>query len=91
MPPSPVVADVDNLLKPVLDSLKGVAWMDDTQVCEVLCRRLPARNQLLRIKIWQIPGPVFGTQLNALAALGNPSTAKRPSITLGKDHVSPQT
>jgi Holliday junction resolvase RusA-like endonuclease len=90
MPPSPVVADVDNLLKPVLDALKGVAWVDDMQVYEVMCRRLPARKQLLLVKIWQIPGPVFGVHLNALAALGDPSTAKRPSVTLGNDDVSSQ-
>ena len=87
MPPSPIVADVDNLLKPVLDALKGVAWVDDTQVNEVMCRRISARKQLIRVKIWQIPGPVFGAHLNALAALGDPSTATRPSVTLREDDV----
>jgi hypothetical protein len=65
-PPRHVVADVDNLLKPVLDALKGVAWVDDTQVCELLCRRVPARAGLLHIKIWQVPGPVFAAHLAAL-------------------------
>jgi Holliday junction resolvase RusA-like endonuclease len=77
-PPSHVVADVDNLLKPVLDALKGVAWMDDTQVCELLCRRIPARASCLRVKIWQVPGPVLASHLNALAQAGHPATAKRP-------------
>jgi Endodeoxyribonuclease RusA len=53
MPPSSVIADVDNLLKPVLDALKGVAWIDDTQVCELLARRVPGRGRRLHVKIWQ--------------------------------------
>ena len=78
IPPRHIVADVDNLLKPVLDSLKGIAWMDDTQVCELLVRRIPARHRRLNIKIWQIPGPTVALHLNALAEAGHPATAKRP-------------
>jgi hypothetical protein len=70
MPPSFVVADVDNLLKPALDALKGIAWMDDTQVCELLIRRVPGRKRQLHIKIWQIPGPEVAAHLNALAEAG---------------------
>jgi len=70
MPPRYVIADVDNLLKPALDALKGVAWMDDTQVCELLVRRIWGRKRQLHIKIWQIPGPVFFSHLNALAEVG---------------------
>jgi Holliday junction resolvase RusA-like endonuclease len=81
MPPSPVVADVDNLLKPILDALKGVAWVDDTQVCEVLCRRIPARGRHLRVKIWQIPQPVLVSLLNAFAPSGHPATKTRPDVT----------
>jgi hypothetical protein len=79
MPPSCVIADVDNLLKPVLDSLKGVAWIDDTQVCELLVRRIPGRHRRLHIKIWQIPGPTLNTYLNALAE----SRLIEPSIFTG--------
>ncbi len=70
MPPSSVITDVDNLLKPVLNALKGVAWMDDAQVCELLARRVPGRGRRLHVKIWQIPGPVLATHLNALAEVG---------------------
>lgn len=31
--------DIDNSLKSVFDSLTGVAWIDDSQVCEVHARR----------------------------------------------------
>jgi hypothetical protein len=85
MPPRHVAADVDNLLKPVLDALKGVAWMDDTQVCELLVRRVPSRRRQLRIKIWQVPGPVFATHLNALAEMGHPTLAKRPAAPTGDE------
>ena len=57
MQPSSVVADVDNLLKPVLDALSGVAWVNDTQVCEMLVRRSHGRKRNLTIRIWQIPRP----------------------------------
>ena len=55
MPPASVVCDVDNLLKPVLDALSGVAWVNDTQVYECLIRRITARGRNLRIRIWSIP------------------------------------
>jgi Holliday junction resolvase RusA-like endonuclease len=65
--PSSVIADVDNLLKPVLDSLKGVAWVDDTQVCELLVRRTVGRKAQLRIKIWHMPGAELRGHINVLA------------------------
>jgi hypothetical protein len=70
MSPSSAVADVDNLLKPVLDSLKGVAWMDDTQVCELLVRRIPSRKRCMHVKIWHMPGRTLLNHLNALAEAG---------------------
>lgn len=33
------VADVDNMAKPILDALKGVVWIDDKQVCDLVTRR----------------------------------------------------
>ena len=57
MSPSSSVCDVDNLLKPVLDALNGIAWVDDTQVCECLIRRSHGRGRKLTIRIWQIPQP----------------------------------
>ena len=41
MATKPTVTETDELLKPVLDALRGVAWKDEAQVYEVLCRRLP--------------------------------------------------
>jgi hypothetical protein len=64
------IADVDNLLKPAIDALKGLAWMDNTQVCELLVRRIPSRQRRLVMKIWQIPGPVALNHLNALTQAG---------------------
>lgn len=34
-------ADVDNIAKPILDSLKGVLYTDDDQVTDLICRRRP--------------------------------------------------
>jgi hypothetical protein len=70
MPPAVAVADVDNLLKPVLDAMKGIAWMDDTQVCELVARRFPSRQRRITVKIWHMPGPVMLTHLNALSDAG---------------------
>ena len=33
------LADVDNMAKPVLDALKGVVWVDDKQVRDLVTRR----------------------------------------------------
>ena len=35
----PVELDVDNLAKPVVDALKGLIFLDDRQVTELLCRK----------------------------------------------------
>src|SRR5947207_480426 len=32
-------ADVDNIPKPILDALKGVVYVDDRQVTDLVCRR----------------------------------------------------
>ena len=47
--------DVDNLAKPILDGLKGVVFVDDAQVTELVCRKVnltqeinvPVRSQIL--------------------------------------------
>jgi hypothetical protein len=70
MPPRSVVADVDNLLKPILDALKGIAWMDDVQVTELTARRIPSRRRRLKIKIWQMPGPIIEKFWDALNQAG---------------------
>lgn len=34
-----VTPDLDNLIKAVLDGMNRVAWMDDAQIVEMLCRK----------------------------------------------------
>jgi hypothetical protein len=34
-----VSMDIDNLPKPISDALKGLVYLDDEQVTEVLCRK----------------------------------------------------
>jgi Holliday junction resolvase RusA-like endonuclease len=81
MPLANVIADVENLLKPVLDALKGVAWVDDAQVNELLVRRVPAPRRRLRVKVWQIPGPVIAAHSLILTKAG---------LRSGRAHVGPQ-
>ena len=38
-PRSRNVPDVDNAAKPILDSLKGVAYADDVEVSDIICRK----------------------------------------------------
>lgn len=37
-------ADVDNLVKPIVDAIKGLAYVDDGQVTDLLIRRRPLRG-----------------------------------------------
>lgn len=48
--------DVDNPIKVTLDSLKGVAWKDDSQVIAVAAIRFPAQSKVGRaeVKIWGV-------------------------------------
>src|SRR5687768_16369045 len=34
-------ADVDNIIKPILDAIKGVVYLDDRQISDVVSRRRP--------------------------------------------------
>jgi hypothetical protein len=36
--------DVDNLPKPILDALKGLVYVDDTQITDVVCRKRDLRR-----------------------------------------------
>ncbi len=38
--------DVDNLPKPILDSLKGLVYLDDEQVTDILCRKRNLNSNL---------------------------------------------
>jgi len=36
--------DLDNTLKALLDSLTGIVWVDDSQVCEIHARRFEDKS-----------------------------------------------
>lgn len=56
--------DLDNMAKPILDSLKGVVYDDDSQVFDLVCRKrdrnddvpIPSPSQTLLDRLGQ-PGP----------------------------------
>jgi hypothetical protein len=70
LPPRAIVASVDNLLKPVLDALSGIAWVDDAQICELLVRRMPGHARSLKVSLWELPRPEIAPHLNALMDAG---------------------
>ncbi len=37
--------DIDNLTKAILDGLNGVLWKDDSQVCELVARKIYTRDE----------------------------------------------
>lgn len=41
-----VAMDVDNLPKPILDALKGLVYLDDEQVTDILCRKRNLNSDL---------------------------------------------
>jgi crossover junction endodeoxyribonuclease RusA len=45
--------DIDNLLKPISDALKGLVYLDDEQVTDVLCRK---RNLNGNLRIENLSG-----------------------------------
>ena len=44
-----VAMDLDNLPKPILDALKGLVYVDDDQVTDIVCRKRN-RNSELRLE-----------------------------------------
>lgn len=46
--------DVDNLAKPILDALNGVAWKDDSRVCELRLRKFHDSEDKIVIRISEI-------------------------------------
>ena len=50
-----VAVDLDNLAKPVLDALEGLAYLDDSQVTDVLVRK----RRLAEIRRIADPSPVL--------------------------------
>jgi crossover junction endodeoxyribonuclease RusA len=52
--------DLDNLEKAVKDGLKGVAYLDDRQVCDCTKRkRIDATRPRVEVEIWPLPGDVW--------------------------------
>jgi crossover junction endodeoxyribonuclease RusA len=51
-----VAMDLDNLPKPILDALKGLVYLDDDQVTDIVCRKRN-RNSDLRL---ENPSSVLG-------------------------------
>jgi len=47
-------ADVDNLVKTVMDGLQGVAYKNDRQVDEIHVRRLPGRQRRTEVTVYRI-------------------------------------
>ena len=41
-----VSMDIDNLPKPILDALKGLVYLDDTQITDVVCRKRNLNSDL---------------------------------------------
>lgn len=49
-------SDLDNLAKLVLDGMKGVFWVDDHQVCELILRkiRVPKGNEKTVVRVTEL-------------------------------------
>lgn len=47
--------DVDNILKPILDALNGVAYVDDSQVVELFVKKIQSTQDSLEIHIKELP------------------------------------
>jgi Holliday junction resolvase RusA-like endonuclease len=46
--------DLDNFLKGALDGLKGIAWHDDSQVVEILVRKIYSETPCVHIQIEEV-------------------------------------
>lgn len=53
--PTSTRADLDNLAKPVLDGLSGLAWADDHQVCELSVAKVWDDGDGPRTDVWVSP------------------------------------
>ena len=62
LPRGRAMPDVDNIIKPVLDSLQGLVYRNDRRVSDVLCRR---RNLDADEQIQNAPGPLIGKLASA--------------------------
>lgn len=67
-PTTPVVGDIDNIVKPIMDALTGVAYLDDQVVERVVAQRFePGAG-------WAFaePSERLAAALNTIAASDNP-------------------
>jgi Holliday junction resolvase RusA-like endonuclease len=70
LPSRSTITNIDNRVKPILDALTGIAYVDDSQVCELMVRRVTARTRRLKIKLWHLPQTEILLHLNALKQVG---------------------
>ncbi len=68
--------DVDNIPKPILDSLVGLVYSDDSQVSDILCRKRE-RNRKLR---FQNPSPILIASLQRPEQFLHIVVAHAPSL-----------
>ena len=54
--------DVDNIPKPIMDALKGLAYSDDGQVTDMLCRKRDIHDDLQFLDFSQIVMDAFGRE-----------------------------
>lgn len=78
-PPGPMDGDIDNIVKPILDGLNRVVYMDDRQVDRVLVRRID-RDQAVALsaptatllRAWSSSPPVVYVRIDDDASRGDP-------------------
>lgn len=46
--------DVDNLIKAILDALNGIAYYDDSQICEIMCGKYYGEEPKVQVQIWSL-------------------------------------
>lgn len=46
--------DLDNLIKGLLDSLNGIAFVDDKQVCQIHSEKVYSQNPGIAFEIWEL-------------------------------------
>ena len=68
--------DVDNIPKPILDSLVGLIYSDDSQVSDILCRKRD-RNRNLRFRN---PSPLLLASLQRPKQFLHIVVANSPSL-----------
>ncbi len=49
-----VKPDVDNPCKLLMDSLNGIVWRDDSQVCELTARKSYGDTGMIRLTVWPL-------------------------------------